>query len=211
MYQPSTRRPSVVNLRKPLFARAQDRAAARSPIQRAKPFVDAVALAQNALQAAEAARGSSEKAAKSAIKSGLRFMQFLRAYMKAFAAGFGSFLLLTELAIGHFNILSMIGMHLFSIVAAPFYALMLAPAIFGMFRGLAATGLQPAHRAYVVGMSIGMLMLVLRIFSGKFILGGEFDADMFAIATTIAGGIAAYTFNRAVENIEVGHEVAANA
>ena len=125
----------------------------RSAIVRPKPFVDTDAIADGARQAAQVALTSSKTAAKSGLASGLRFMQFLRAYMKAFAAGFGSFLLLTELALGHTNILAMIGMHLFSVVTAPFYALMMTPAVFAMFRSLAAsdcnrrTGLMPFLRA----------------------------------------------------------------
>ena len=130
-------------------------------------------------------------------------MQFLRAYTRAIAAGFASFLLLTELATGHFNIFAMLGTHLAAIIAAPFYALIFAPAIFGLYRGLAQTGLEPAQRTYALGAGLGVLMLVQRIASGRFMLAGDDQADLFALATIASGLIAARTFNRAVDRMAV--------
>ena len=43
---------------------------------------------------------------------------------------------------------------------------------------------------------------------GKFIVAGAGKEDLFAIAVTVSGVIAAYTFNRAVDRIEAAERTA---
>ena len=196
-------RPSVISARKPgLIERASSRAI-RSPLQRQQSVVNAATATEKIQSAGKAALQASAKLTKTGIKSSLRFMQFLRAYTRAIAAGFASFLLLTELANGHFNIFAILGSHLVAIIAAPFYALILSPTIFGLYRGLAQTGLEHAQRTYALGAGLGVLMLVQRIASGRFMLAGDDQADLFALATIASGLIAARTFNRAVDRMAV--------
>ena len=203
-------RPSVISARKPgLIERASSRAI-RSPLQRQQSVVNAATATEKIQSAGKAALQASAKLTKTGIKSSLRFMQFLRAYTRAIAAGFASFLLLTELANGHVNILAMLGTHIFAILAAPFYALMLAPAIFSIYRGLASTGLPPNQRTYALGASFGLLLLAQRMTSGQFLQAGDFKADQFAIATIVSGFIAAYIFNRAVDRIAAAEAEAVN-
>ena len=136
-----------------------------------------------------------------APRTALRFFQFLRAYMRAFAAGFGVFLLASELASGHFNVFTAFLSHVFAIVAAPFYALMLAPAIYG-FYGL--TGMLPVrdeHRAYILGTGLGAVMLVNTAMKGDLASQSAFRGILFALAVTASGVVAAYTFNRAVSRL----------
>ncbi len=136
-----------------------------------------------------------------APRTALRFFQFLRAYMRAFAAGFGVFLLASELASGHFNVFTALLSHLFAIVAAPFYALMLAPAIYG-FYGL--TGMLPVrdeHRAYILGTALGAVMLVNIAMKGDLASQSAIRGVLFALAVTAAGVVAAYTFNRSVSRL----------
>ena len=178
-------------------------------MQRQSPVVRPAAIIETAQLAGKATLETGARITKSGIKSGLRFMQFLRAYVRAFAAGFGSFLFLSELANGHFNILAILGTHLLSIIAAPFYALILAPTIFGFYRGLAIAGLSPARRTYALGSALGVLLLLSRIRSGQFLLAGDIKADLFAIATIVSGLIAAWTFTRAVDRMALTE--AANA
>lgn len=202
MQQTRTIRSAIVNVRKPSVTRVSGLNGPHSTIQRARPLIDPAAIAESALQASLMALARGETAGRAGFKSGLRFMQFLRAYMKAFAAGFGSYLLFTDLTGGHFNVFAMIGMHLFAIVAAPFYALAMAPTVFAMYRILSAPGLAAEMRAYAVASVLGIVLLIQRIGSGKFLLAGDFRADGLALGTLLCGVIAGYTFNRAVAQIE---------
>lgn len=136
-----------------------------------------------------------------APRTALRFFQFLHAYMRAFAAGFGVFLLASELASGHFNVFTALLSHVFAIIAAPFYALMLAPAIYG-FYGL--TGMLPVrdeHRAYILGTGLGALMLAGIVMKGDLGSQSAIRGVLFALAVTAAGAVAAYTFNRSVSRL----------
>lgn len=128
--------------------------------------------------------------------SSLRFMQFLRAYFAAFAAGFAAFLALQELASGHINIFAALATHMLAIVAAPFYALMLAPAVFSLY---SMTRLIPADertRVYILGALPGALILLPSMTGGH-----PFKMLVFDVVILISGLIAAHTFNIAADKM----------
>jgi hypothetical protein len=207
-HQVSVRRPSVVQ-KKSFFGsqaipvgRIANTSSQSASVRRQPPPIEAATIAASAREASKAALTSGERIAKAGLKSGLRFMQFLRAYVGAFASGAGSFLLITELASSHFNIFAIIATHLFAIVAAPFYAVMMSPTVFAIYRGLSALGLSSSQRAYSVGMCLGVILLATRLAAGTALVDGNIKADVFALAMLVAGAIAAYTFNRSVARIE---------
>lgn len=190
-----TRKPSVVRAASPWTAALAPRSSSRATIAAHPSPLDAAQVI------GKAAYEKGAEAASSGVASGLRFMQFLRAYIRAFAAGVGSYLLLSELAAGHFNPLAIIATHLLMFIAAPFYALVLAPTLFAAYR-LAAQTQIPAHlRAYIPAMLFGVLLMVQRIGSGQFLLAGNYRADLTAVAALVAGAIAGYTFNREVAKL----------
>ncbi len=136
-----------------------------------------------------------------APRTALRFFQFLRAYMRAFAAGFGVFLLGSEMASGHFNVFAALLSHVFAIVAAPFYALMLAPAIYGFYGMTGMLPVRDEHRAYILGTGLGALMLAGIVMKGDLGSQSAIRGVLFALAVTAAGAVAAYTFNRSVSRL----------
>ncbi len=172
------------------------------PDARRRKSIDQPATATDAAHRLTAAAfATTQTLVTSGRSSGLRFLQFVRAYMKGFAAGLATFWLLTELSGGSFNPVSAIAMHVVAIVVAPFYALMLAPAFFGLYRSTAMVGLTGHARAYLIGGGGGGLLLLQRLASGQLIIGGDLRADLFAISSLIAGLVGAMTFNRAADTI----------
>ena len=136
--------------------------------------------------------------ASNAVSSSLRFIDFLRAYIGAFAAGFGVYLLLTDLLSGHFNIFAILATHVFAIIAAPLYAMMLAPAIFGLYSSTRILPLREDMRVYVLGALPGAFMLLPMVSRA-----GVHDLKTFAFATAViaSGLVAARTFNRTAAKI----------
>lgn len=138
-----------------------------------------------------------------APKATMRFLQFVRAYIRGFAAGAGTFLLLSELASGHFNIAAALGTHAFMIIAAPFYALMLAPAIFGFYSSTAILPIRQEYRIYAMCGVIGMLMIVPELMhvlsSPEPNTGRLVSGSIFLVATMVG----AWTFNRAAARLQV--------
>jgi hypothetical protein len=126
--------------------------------------------------------------------------------MSAFATGFATYLLLSELLGGHFNILASIGTHLFAIVTAPFYALALAPAIFGLYSLARAVRASEETQIYLLGLMPGALLLL-----GFAMHPRSIDVKMLgmALAVIVSGLVAARTFNRSAAKIRAKHGVAA--
>lgn len=184
--------------------RALQEAAARSQAALGKtgPRVSTVVrqpTASQTLASAAAAKADEIKAGiKNAPRATLRFVQFLRAYMKAFAVGFGAYLLLTELAAGHFNIVQAVLTHLFAIVASPFYALMMAPAIFSLYAATANLPIRDESRAYAMVAGLGVVVLLAFLPSMRHGDASALRGLLYALATIAACAIAARTFNAAV-------------
>lgn len=132
-----------------------------------------------------------------APKATMRFLQFVRVYIRGFAAGAGTFLLLSELASGHFNIAAALATHAFMIIAAPFYALMLAPAIFAIYSWTAILPVRQELRIYAMCGGIGALMIVpelMRVISSPVPNTGRLISGSIFLVSALVG---AWTFNRA--------------
>ncbi|MFA5958203.1 hypothetical protein [Hyphomicrobium sp.] len=140
-----------------------------------------------------------------AVSSSLRFIEFVRAYMAAFGAGFATYLLLGDLMSRHFNIVAMIAAHL-SIITAPFYALLLAPAIFSLYSWTRAVPASEATRIYLLGLMPGALLLLGLARNVRSI-----DPQMIgmALAVIASGLVAAHTFNRSAAKIRAKCDTAA--
>jgi hypothetical protein len=173
----------------------------RSAVERVPRATEAVATA-----AVDAWNDRGAIASK-AVSSSLRFMEFARAYMAAFGAGFATFMLLTALTSGHLNILAMIGEHLFAIIAAPFYALMLAPAIFALYGWTRAVPATEEIRIYLLGLMPGALLLL-----GLAMHPRSADLQMIgmALAAIASGLVAARAFNRSAAKIRAKRDASSN-
>ncbi len=142
-----------------------------------------------------------------AVSSSLRFIEFVRAYMAAFGAGFATYLLLGDLMSRHFNIVAMIAAHLFAIITAPFYALLLAPAIFSLYSWTRAVPASEATRIYLLGLTPGALLLLGLARNVR-----STDPQMIGMALTVivSGLVAAHTFNRSAAKIRAKRDAAAH-
>lgn len=198
MRQPREMMTAGSAVRRPSIARVSGRQGASFAIRRAPPSIDSAAIAASSRNITRAAFATGEKA----TKSGLRFVQFLRAYIHAFVAGAASVMLFSELASGHFNPVMMIATHIYLFIVGPIFALMMSPTIFAFYRLLAISTLSSGLRGYIVGMAPGVLLLVSRVATGTSLIDGKTHADFAAIGMLISGAIAGYTFNRAIERIE---------
>jgi hypothetical protein len=176
-------------------------ASRRSAVQPVPRASEAVALA-----AVDAWNDRATIASK-AVASSLRFIEFVRAYMAAFGVGFATYLLLSALSSGHFNILEMLGAHLFAIVTAPFYALMLAPAVFGLYGWTRVVPASEATRIYLLGLMPGALLLL-----GLAMRPRSADLQMIGMALTAmaSGLVAARAFNRSAAKIRAKRDAPAH-
>ncbi len=173
----------------------------RSTVQRVARADEAIVLA--------AADAWNDRAAitRKAVSSSLRFIESVRAYMAAFGAGFATYLLLSDLVSRHFNIGAMIAAHLFTIVTAPLYALMLAPAIFSLYGWTRAVPVSEATRIYLLGLTPGALLLLGLAGNVRSI-----DPQMIgmALAVIVSCLVAAHTFNRSAAKIRAKRDAAAH-
>lgn len=158
-------------------------------------------VARNTLQAAV----ETTKTLQNAPRATLRFAQFFRAYIRAFAAGFGVFLLVSEISSGHFNPFTMLASHVFAIVAGPFYAVMLAPAIFALYN---LTGLLPIRddaRSYALTGGISLIMLTPLVSRISELNQSSLAQLTFGLSFLIAALFAAYRFNGAANTLRALH------
>jgi len=182
-----------------LAAAAQRRAAAEANFKPRQSAVQRVPRTGETFAVAAAHTWNDRAAiAGKAVSTSLRFIEFTRAYIAAFAAGFATYLLLTELTSGHFNIFASIGSHLFAILTAPFYALALAPAIFGFYSLARSVPASEETRVYLLGLTPGALLLLGLAMERRFADIGMIRMALVAIAS---GLIAARAFNRSAAKI----------
>jgi hypothetical protein len=204
----SQRRSVVQTVRKPTVTTVKGVTGLPSAIRDAVPEIKSAELASKALNMSRAAVAHSERAASQALKSGLRFFQFFRAYAKAIAIGTGTFLLMSELIQGHFNPARIVIEHLFILILAPLYAVMLGPAAFALYKSLGQLGVPDKIRAYVIGGFLGALTVFSRLSSGNFLLEGDYVADAHAVNMLVCGLLAGYVFNRSANKIKEKEQLA---
>jgi hypothetical protein len=110
--------------------------------------------------------------------------------------------LLSELASGHFNILKSLATHIVSAVAAPFYALALAPAISGLYLQSALLPIKAELRIYALGGLLGTVFLISTLTRGSLADPHTQKLALFALVLLASGLLAARTFNAAVKKIK---------
>ncbi len=201
-YEPLRRSEAVLTAAAQRRAKAETTSKSRpsTAVQRVPRAGETVALA-----AAEAWNDRAAIAGK-AVSSSLRFLEFVRAYMAAFAAGFATYLLLMELSSGHINIFAAIGMHLVAIITAPFYALALSPAIFSLYGLVRAVPAEEETRIYLLGLTPGALVL-LGLAMGRHRASPEMI--LMALIFIVSGLVAARTFNRSAAKIRAARDAVA--
>lgn len=145
---------------------------------------------------------SGRRALREAPDAALRFAQFFKAYLRAISVGLGAYFLLSEIAIGHVNILKSLATHVFSVIAAPFYAVMLAPAIYGIYLQSALLPIAAPLRVYAIGGLVGTLSLVSTLTRGNLFDAGTQKSLVFSLVLLASGLLAARTFNAAVRKIK---------
>lgn len=199
----NNRQKSSISAAERAFADGAKRSTIGSAVAPRRPAIVRVPDASERLSgsAADMLDGATRKL-RAAPKTTMRFLQFVRAYIRGFAAAAGAFLLLSEFASGHFNIVAALGTHLFMIIAAPFFALIIAPAIFTLYDLTAFLPVRHEHRPYALSGGLGLVLVVptlMRAISTP--TASAFSALSSGIIMFVSALFGAWIFSRAAAKL----------